>query len=59
MDADFYVDLINHYFIPRANELYGYDYFLHQDYDPKHTSGLVANFLQHNHIRWVKYSKNY
>ena len=53
MDADFYVDLVSHSFILRAEELYGNDYFLHQDNDPKHTSGLVANFLQYNHVRWV------
>ena len=30
------------------------DFFLHQDNDPKHCSGLVANYMQYNHIRWVK-----
>lgn len=54
MDECVFLQLLQDHFLPKANELYGNDFFLHQDNDPKHCSGLVANYMQYNHIRWVK-----
>jgi hypothetical protein len=53
MDANVFVEIASNYLIPKANEMYGRNWFLHQDNDPKHTSRLVVNFLQYNNVRWV------
>ena len=39
MDRDVFVEILSNYFISRANELYELDYLIHEDNDPKHTSG--------------------
>ena len=51
MDIEFYVEILAYYLIPNARELYGKNWILHQDNDPKHTSRLCAFFLEQNEIK--------
>ena len=48
-----FVEILSKYLLPRANQLYGRNWYLHQDNDPKHTSNLTVNFLQFNQVIWV------
>ena len=48
-----FVEILSKFLVPRANILFGSQWYLHQDNDPKHTSNLVPSFLQYNNITWV------
>ena len=45
-----FVEIVSKFLVDRANQLYGREWFLHQDNDPKHTSNLVSNYFQYNNI---------
>ena len=53
MISEVFIEIIDNYLIPKATELYGRNWNLHQDNDPKHTSDLTANYFQFNHVIWV------
>ena len=53
MTAEIYVDILSHYFLQTARELYDRNWYLHQDNDPKHTSGLSRSFLEYSNFIWV------
>ncbi len=53
MNKEMYVEILANYFIPTARERYGNNWYLHQDNDPKHTSGLARSFLQFSNAIWV------
>src|SRR4051812_49041472 len=47
MTGPFYVDIIEKHF-PKANKMFGKNWRLQQDNDPKHTSRVAKKFLQEN-----------
>ena len=53
MTAEVYIDIMTHYFVPTARKLYGRNWYLHQDNDAKHTSGLARSFLEFSNVIWV------
>ena len=53
MTAEIFIEIIDNNLLEKANNLYGRNWVLHQENDPKHTSDLVANYLQFNHVAWV------
>ena len=55
MNKEVYVEILANYLIPKARELYGNNWILHQDNGPKHTSGLARSFLQYSNVLWVKH----
>ena len=54
MTEEVYVDIMAHHFLPKAQELYGDNWILHQDNDPKHTSNLAREFFRKSNVIWVK-----
>jgi hypothetical protein len=53
MDAMLYREIISDYLIPFIIKTKNFDFILHQDNDPKHTSKLCENFLKMNKINWA------
>ena len=54
MTEEVYVDITAHNFLPKAQELYGDNWILHQDNDPKHTSNLAREFFRKSTVIWIK-----
>jgi hypothetical protein len=53
MTEEVYVEIMSKYLLPKAKSLYGDNWILHQDNDPKHTSSLAREFLRTSEIIWV------
>ena len=53
MDAEVYVEIMEDYIVPDMRRMYGNNWYLHQDNDPKHQSNLTRSFLAYNNITWV------
>ena len=45
MDEHVFLEILQNHFLPKSNELYGNDYFLHKENDPKQCSGLIASYV--------------
>lgn len=56
MNSVLYRDILAEYLIPFAFENFDFDFMLHQDNDPKHTSSICNDFLKKNQIIWVFFS---
>ena len=54
MNSYLYREILAEYLIPFAFEKFDFDFKLHQDNDPKHTSSLCKEYLNKNNIIWVK-----
>ena len=50
MDGLFYVNILRTQLLPAGQKLYGRNWHLQQDNDPKHTSRVAKNFLSQNNI---------
>ena len=59
MDSNLYKHLLTICLIPFAQAKYNVGYILHQDNDPKHTSGLLRSFYDEMDINWVTHSIKY
>ena len=53
MISEVFIEIIDNYLIPKANELYGRNWNLHKEHDPKYTSDLSAINFQINHVLWL------
>ena len=45
------------YILPNIRSMYGNNWYLHQDNDPKHSSHLSRTFLAFNNVVWVSFQK--
>jgi hypothetical protein len=54
-----YCEILYEDFLPNAWAKYGNSFFIHQDNDPKHTSGYCRSFLDAHNVLWVSgFNKN-
>jgi hypothetical protein len=58
MDGPFYVSILQSQLLPAAQSLYGRDWRLQQDNDPKHTSRVAKQFLSENKVDVVDSPSN-
>jgi hypothetical protein len=58
MDGPFYVSILQSQLLPAARSLYGRDWRLQQDNDPKHTSRVAKQFLTENGVDVVDWPSN-
>ena len=48
MDANVYIEIMGEYILPNIRSMYGNNWYLQQDNDPKHSSYLSRTFLAYN-----------
>ena len=58
MDGPFYVSILQTYLLPAAQKMYGRNWRLQQDNDPKHTSRVAKDFIVENEIRTIDWPSN-
>ncbi|CAF0852040.1 unnamed protein product [Brachionus calyciflorus] len=54
MDSKLYNEILSDFLLPFGAINYDFDYFLHQDNDPKHKSSECRSFLEKNGINWIR-----
>ena len=54
MDAEVYVDILDHCLLPFLREVYPHGHRFMQDNDPKHTSRRATQFFDDNCVNWWK-----
>jgi len=58
IDGPFYVGILRDQLLPAARKMYGSDWRLQQDNDPKHTSRVAKAFIAENRINAVDWPSN-
>jgi hypothetical protein len=58
MDGPFYVSILQTQLLPAAQNMYGNNWRLQQDNDPKHTSRVAKDFIKENGIRTINWPSN-
>ena len=58
MDGPFYVNILRTQLLPAAQRMYGRNWRLQQDNDPKHTSRVAKEFIAENGIRVIDWPSN-
>src|SRR5438128_4290280 len=58
MDGPFYVNILRTQLLPAAQNMYGQNWRLQQDNDPKHTSRVAEDFIAENGIRTIDWPSN-
>ena len=58
MGGPFYVNILQNQLFPAAQQLYGRNWRLQQDNDPKHTSRVAKDFLSQNNIHVLDWPSN-
>jgi transposase len=58
MDGPFYVNILQTQLLPAAQSMYGKNWRLQQDNDPKHTSRVAKDFIATNGIRAIDWPSN-
>lgn len=58
MDGPFYVHILETQLLPAAQSMYGNDWRLQQDNDPKHTSRVAKEFVAQNRIKVLDWPSN-
>lgn len=58
MDGPFYVHILQTQLLPAAQRMYGKDWRLQQDNDPKHTSRVAKEFIAQNGIKTMDWPSN-
>jgi len=58
MNGPFYVSILQTYLLPAAQQMYGKNWRLQQDNDPKHTSRVAKDFIVENKIRTIDWPSN-
>ena len=58
MDGLFYVNILRTQLLPAGQKLYGRNWHLQQDNDPKHTSRVAKDFLSQNSVQAIDWPSN-
>ena len=58
MDGPFFVNILETQLLPAARRMYGSDWRLQQDNDPKHTSRVAKNFISRNGVQTIDWPSN-
>lgn len=58
MDGPFYVNILRTQLFPAGQQLYGRNWRLQQDNDPKHTSRVAKDFLSQNNVQVIDWPSN-
>lgn len=58
MDGPFYVGILREQLLPAATNMYGTDWRLQQDNDPKHTSRVAKAFIKEERINVIEWPSN-
>jgi hypothetical protein len=58
MDGPYYVDILETKLLPTAQQLYGKNWRLQQDNDPKHTSRVAKEFMEKKKIKVMDWPSN-
>lgn len=58
MDGLFYVNILKTQILPSAQSMYGMNWRLQQDNDPKHTSRVAKEFIAENSIHAIDWPSN-
>jgi len=58
MDGPFYVSILENQLLPAAKEMFGRDWRLQQDNDPKHTSRVAKAFITDNRVNVIEWPSN-
>jgi hypothetical protein len=53
MDGSFYVNILQTQLLPTAQDLFGKNWHLQQDNNPKHTSKVAREFIAENGIKAI------
>ena len=58
MDGPFYVSILENQLLPAAREMFGRNWRLQQDNDPKHTSRVAKAFIAENRVNVIDWPSN-
>lgn len=58
MDGPFYVNILRTQLLPAAQRMYGNDWRLQQDNDPKHTSRVAKEFIAESEVHVIDWPSN-